>query len=211
MKRYASDNDTQTRIANCMWIVSRVIRKTEGCFFGKFWNQMIKSVDSYYLYIKNIYIHTYTWGFPGGASGKEATSHHRRHKRQEFDPWVEKIPWRRAWQSTPIFLFLLENSMDRGACQATVHRVTQSQTWPKWLSTHAHVYTHTHTPHTRWGSQGLPHRPAGPSPSKFLHPLQRRCIGTGCSPAKVLSWIRTLTCPAHSGQERSSPISEGAH
>ena len=21
-----------------------------------------------------------------------------------FDPWVEKIPWRRAWQATPVFL-----------------------------------------------------------------------------------------------------------
>ena len=23
---------------------------------------------------------------------------------QEFDPWVEKIPWRRKWHSTPVFL-----------------------------------------------------------------------------------------------------------
>ena len=30
-----------------------------------------------------------------------------------FDPWVGKIPWRRKWQPTPVFL--LENSMDRGA------------------------------------------------------------------------------------------------
>ena len=22
----------------------------------------------------------------------------------EFNPWVEKIPWRRAWQRTPVFL-----------------------------------------------------------------------------------------------------------
>jgi len=25
------------------------------------------------------------------------------HKRQGFDPWVRKIPWRRAWQPTPVF------------------------------------------------------------------------------------------------------------
>ena len=25
-------------------------------------------------------------------------------KRCEFDPWVGKIPWRRAWQPTPVFL-----------------------------------------------------------------------------------------------------------
>ena len=43
-------------------------------------------------------------GFPDGASGKEPTCQCRRHKRRGFDPWVEKIPWRRAWQPTPVFL-----------------------------------------------------------------------------------------------------------
>ena len=37
-----------------------------------------------------------------------------------------KIPWRRAWQHTPVLL--LENPMDRGAWWATVHRVTESRT-----------------------------------------------------------------------------------
>ena len=45
-----------------------------------------------------------TLGFPGGVSGKEPTCQCRRHKRCGFDPWVRKIPWRRAWQSTPAFL-----------------------------------------------------------------------------------------------------------
>ena len=44
------------------------------------------------------------WGFPGGASGKEPTCQSRRHKRLRFDPWVRKIPWRRAWQPTPVLL-----------------------------------------------------------------------------------------------------------
>ena len=43
-------------------------------------------------------------GFPGGASGKEPACQCRRHKRCRFDPWVGKIPWRRAWQPTPVFL-----------------------------------------------------------------------------------------------------------
>ena len=25
-------------------------------------------------------------------------------KRSDFDPWVGKIPWRRKWQATPVFL-----------------------------------------------------------------------------------------------------------
>ena len=33
-----------------------------------------------------------------------ATCQRGRHKRLGFDPWVGKIPWRRAWQPTPVFL-----------------------------------------------------------------------------------------------------------
>ena len=36
-------------------------------------------------------------------SGKESCQC-RRCKRCGFDPWVRKIPWRRKWQPTPIFL-----------------------------------------------------------------------------------------------------------
>jgi len=28
----------------------------------------------------------------------------RRHKRFQFDYWIGKIPWKRAWQPTPVFL-----------------------------------------------------------------------------------------------------------
>ena len=43
-------------------------------------------------------------GFPGSASGKEPACQCKRCKRRGFDPWVRKIPWRRAWQPTPVFL-----------------------------------------------------------------------------------------------------------
>ena len=43
-------------------------------------------------------------GFPGGASGKEPTCQCKKYKRHGFDPWVRKIPWRRVWQPTPVFL-----------------------------------------------------------------------------------------------------------
>ena len=42
--------------------------------------------------------------FPGGASGQESACQCGRLKRCGFDPWVGKIPWRRAWQPTPVFL-----------------------------------------------------------------------------------------------------------
>ena len=43
-------------------------------------------------------------GFSGAARGKEPTCQCRRLKRRRFDPWVGKIPWRRKWQSTLVFL-----------------------------------------------------------------------------------------------------------
>ena len=42
--------------------------------------------------------------FPSGASGKEPACQCRRIKRWEFDPWVRRIPWRRKWRPTPVFL-----------------------------------------------------------------------------------------------------------
>ena len=44
------------------------------------------------------------YGFPSGISGEESTCQCRRHKRCRFDPYVGKIPWRREWQPTPVFL-----------------------------------------------------------------------------------------------------------
>ena len=43
-------------------------------------------------------------GFPGGSCGKEPACQFRKQKRCWFNSWVGKVPWRRAWQSTPVFL-----------------------------------------------------------------------------------------------------------
>ena len=36
-------------------------------------------------------------GFPGGSDGEES-------RRLGFSPWVGRIPWRREWPPTPVFL-----------------------------------------------------------------------------------------------------------
>ena len=41
------------------------------------------------------------WGLPWWLSGKESACQCRR---CGFNPWVGKIPWRRKWQCTPVFL-----------------------------------------------------------------------------------------------------------
>ena len=40
-------------------------------------------------------------------------------KRDEFNTWVRKLPWRRKWN--PLQYSCLENSVDRGTWRATVH------------------------------------------------------------------------------------------
>ena len=62
-------------------------------------------------------------GFAGGLSGEEPTCQCRRHRRLQFSLWVQKIPWKRAWQ--PTHYSCLENPMDRGVWQAIVHRVVK--------------------------------------------------------------------------------------
>ena len=49
-------------------------------------------------------IYPLTIGFPGGTNVKEPASQCQRLKRCRLDPWVGKIPWRRKWQPTPVFL-----------------------------------------------------------------------------------------------------------
>ena len=40
-----------------------------------------------------------SWGFPGGSVVKNPPAN-----AGDIDPWVGKIPWRREWQPTPVFL-----------------------------------------------------------------------------------------------------------
>ena len=66
---------------------------------------------------------------PRWLSGKESTC------QCGFNPWIRKIPWRRKWQPTQVFL-PEGNPRDRGAWQAIVHGIEKSQTL---LSNRAHT------------------------------------------------------------------------
>ena len=73
-------------------------------------------------------------GFIIDASGKEPACQCRR-QRYGFDPWVRKIPWRRKWQPTPVFL-LGEFHGQRNLVGYS-HVITQNWTLLKRLSTAA--------------------------------------------------------------------------
>ena len=52
-------------------------------------------------YIKDLYCHPGYLVFPGSSDGKSVCL---QCGRPGFDPWVRKIPWRRKWQPTLVFL-----------------------------------------------------------------------------------------------------------
>ena len=60
-------------------------------------------------------------GLPHLLSGKESACNIGAARRCGSDPWVGKIPWRRAWLTLSSI-----HAMDRGAWQAMVHRVAES-------------------------------------------------------------------------------------
>ena len=102
-----------------LWLYSELL---EGVVFLRVFKE-IGPIGSIYLYL---------WC-------KEPTCQCRRHKRCAFDPWVRKIPRRRAWQPTPVFL--PGECCGQRSLWATVHGVTKSQTR---LSDLAHIYLSIH-------------------------------------------------------------------
>ena len=59
-------------------------------------------------------------------------------KRCGFDPWVGKIPWKKAWQPTPVFLPGESPWTEEAGGLQSIHRVTQSRTRLKQFSMNAH-------------------------------------------------------------------------
>ena len=55
---------------------------------------------SWISYCETTQIYLLLW-LPKCLRGKEFACHCRRRR---FDPWVRKIPWRRKWEPTPVFL-----------------------------------------------------------------------------------------------------------
>ena len=73
-------------------------------------------------------------GFQGVSRGKEPSCQWRRYKRCWFSPWIGKIPWRRKWQPTPVFL----SGESHGWRSLEAHRLSKRWTWLKLLSMHVH-------------------------------------------------------------------------
>ena len=75
---------------------------------------------------------SFPWGFPGGPRGKEPACNAGAIRDGALIPGWGRSPG--SGHSNPLQYSCLENPMDRGAWQATVHRITKRQTWLKQLS-----------------------------------------------------------------------------
>ena len=95
---------------------------------------------SMYTY-KYVYVYIHIYGLPKWWGWYRIHQLMQETKRCGFDPWVGKIPWRRAWQPIPIIFPSLKNPVARGPWCATVYRATKSWTWLKQLRTHTSMHT----------------------------------------------------------------------
>ena len=75
-----------------------------GC---RLWGRTESCPSSSKSFSLSLSLSWYIIGFPGGASSKESTYQHRSWLIRDavsINPWVRKIPWRRPWQPSSVFL-----------------------------------------------------------------------------------------------------------
>ena len=91
-------------------------------------------------WVTNTNIFTYIYVdmcFPCGARGKESPANAGDRRDTSSIPGSGRSP--AGGHGNPLQYSCLENPMDNGTWRATVSRVAKSQTWLKWLCTHAYV------------------------------------------------------------------------
>ena len=104
--------------------------------------------------------------------------------------WVTSLSCIGEGNGNPLQCSCLENPRDGGAWWAAVYRVTQSQTWLKWLSSSIHFTQHLHSvlkasyPRRATGQVSLPAKPPSGIFVKIPFP-------PGCLDTHVLPWL----CP----------------
>ena len=99
----------------------------------------------HYIYYTHTHTHTHTYMpyicLPRWLSGKESTCQCRRCRRHGFNPWVRKIPWKRAWPPTPVF-WPGESHGQRSLAGYSPWGHKESDMTEQ-LSTHHVIYIHT--------------------------------------------------------------------
>ena len=111
-------------------------------------------------------------GFPGGAVVKSPPANKRRCRKCSFDPWVRKIPWRRKWQPTLVFLPGKSHRQRNLAGYSSWGYKGSDTTERPNTHTHTHTHTHIHTQILHRRVRIQTHICLTPEPEfKTLHPL----------------------------------------
>ena len=147
------------------------------------------------------------WSFPGGTSGKESACQCRRCKRHGFHPWVTKIPWRRKWQPTPVFLPGKSPWTEKPGELHSPWGHKESDT-TKRLSTDHHQFSSVTQSYLTLKSHGLQDaRPPCPSPTPRVYP--NSCpLSQWCHPTISSSVIHFFSCPQSLPASESFPMSQ---
>ena len=124
-------------------------------------------------------------------SGEESTCQCRRHR---FDPWVGKIPWRRKWQPTPVFLLgKIPWTEEPGGLRS------------RWKWSHS-VVSNSLCPHGLWPARLLcPWDFPGKYTGVGCHFLLQRIFSTQGSNLGVPHCKQTLYCLSHQVVPGCSP------
>ena len=101
-------------------------------------------------------------GFPGGTNGKEPAC---RCRRPRFGPWVGKVPWRREWQPTPVFLPGESPWTEEPSGLRSMGLERIGHDW-------AHTHTHTHPHGEKMWNIGFYFQDL----KKQLHPAPTPCL-----------------------------------
>ena len=118
--------------------------------------------------------------------------------RHGFNPWVGKIPWGRAQQTTPAF-FPGESPGQRSLVEHTVHRITSSETWLFSTSVTLFLFCSVLFSRSVVSNSLRPHepqhaRPPCPSPAPRVHP--NPCpLSQWCHPTVSSSAVPFSFCP----------------
>ena len=113
----------------------------------------ISGIEQYDLVVyTHTHTHTHTHTASQVASWSRICLQCRRHR---FDPWVRRIPWRRKWQPTPVFLprksqgqssLVGLNPWGFEESDPTEQTHTYTHTHTVYLSIYIHIYIYTHIP-----------------------------------------------------------------
>ena len=120
------------------------------CYHGDLWGEEIRELwkelwerillftllfrTSQIWYPVHIHVTFFRW-----LNDEESACQCRRHRIRGFDPWFGKMPWRRKWQPTPVFLPGESHGQRSLAGYSSWGRKEPDTTEHAWM--HAHIHT----------------------------------------------------------------------